>query len=281
MEKNHIPPRFLAALVLLALFAGGCAAGRIIALPDRNPVEFSSLVEDLRGRRVVFVGEVHDSPAHHRMQLQVINAMRRAGADFAVGLEMFTRESQEALDNWVGGKIDKADFLEEYAKNWQAPWRLYKPIFLHARDYGIPLIGLNVSRDVIHRVFTGGLESLTQEEKEFFGPLECDVDERYAGVIREAIEEHDEVKGEFKNFCAAQMAWDIFMAKSIIEYLEKNPGRSMVVLSGNAHSWKRGIPRRLKERTDMSFVVVIPEMPEDIDRINTTKEDADYLWLEK
>ncbi len=47
----------------------------------------------------------------------------------------------------------------------------------------------------------------------------------------------------------------------------------------SGHSWKRGIPTQVGKRSDIKFVVIIPEAEEKPSRENVTARDADYLWL--
>src|SRR5262245_58173308 len=46
----------------------------------------------------VLLGETHDNPDHHRLQLELLEAMVRAGRRPAVALEQLDREHQAALD---------------------------------------------------------------------------------------------------------------------------------------------------------------------------------------
>ena len=278
--KNPFSLKICFSVAVSLLFLSGCASTRIIEVPDGTEVEFSSVLKELKGARVVFVGEVHNSRSHHQIQLRIIKAMRRAGIKIAIGLEMFPKEKQEVLDKWVSGELGKGDLIRAYAENWRVPWSLYRPILLYAGKHEVPLVALNVSSEVTHRVFTEGLGALTLQELEGFGSIKCDVDERYEALINEAMGEHEDSEAEYINYCEAQVVWDTYMAKRIVEYLKENPDKTMVVLSGSAHAWKRGIPRRISAMSDITYLVVIPEMSDDIDRDNVTEGDTDFLWLD-
>jgi len=51
-------------------------------------------------------------------------------------------------------------------------------------------------------------------------------------------------------------------------------------LRGPVIAWKKGIPERIKERSSTSYAVLLPEIPDHLDKDTVTFEDADYLMLE-
>src|SRR3989304_5760867 len=106
---------------------------------------------------------------------------------------------------------------------------------------------------------TKGFKALTPEQLAELPPgIECSVDEVCEKFIKEAFGGH-EVKGmTFKSFCEAQMVWDNGMAHNAIEYMEKNPGRKMVVLAGGGHSWKRGMPAQIERLSGYKSGVLLP-----------------------
>jgi aminopeptidase N len=59
----------------------------------------TDVIEKASGKRIVYVGEYHDRFAHHNVQLQVIKALYRKDPKMAVGMEMFQRPYQKALDD--------------------------------------------------------------------------------------------------------------------------------------------------------------------------------------
>jgi uncharacterized iron-regulated protein len=75
------------------------------------------------------------------------------------------------------------------------------------------------------------------------------------------------------------MLWDTAMASNLMAFREKNPGYKIVVLAGSGHAWKRGIPEQVERQANISYRVVLPEIPERAESGVVTTEDADYLWL--
>ena len=197
----------------------------------------------------------------------------------AIGLEMFSTNSQKALDQWVRGDMDEAEFQKIYYENWSFPWPLYSMIFNYAQDMKIPLVGLNLPRAITEQVARKGFESLSEEQKRQLPVVECTVDPDYMAFIKRAHDSHAHSQFDFTYFCEAQLLWDKVMAVHALAYLEANSRFSMVLLTGTAHAWKMGIPAQIRKRSGLSYVVILPQVPRDIEKGNIIQQDADYLIL--
>ncbi|HEX9190708.1 MAG TPA: ChaN family lipoprotein [Candidatus Deferrimicrobiaceae bacterium] len=257
------------------------AAGkvRIERVSDSGTVTMAQLVAEIRGVRIVFVGENHGNRDHHRTQLDVIRSLRDAGVPVAVGLEMFRSNSQEALDGWVRDRIRESEFVRIFDENWSGNyWPAYRDIFEYARVQGIPMVGLNVERRVVRQASRGGFASVHRRDIPPVENVSCDAGEKYRGVLRAAMRNHAG-KESFVRFCEAQMLWDVSMAWNLIDFAERNPDRVVVVLAGALHSWKHGIPERVRIRSggSLPFKVILPTGREDPMSAALTSEEADYL----
>ena len=264
---------FFAFIILIAC---GCVAPKVLRVADRVEMKPQEFLNELASRDMVFVGEVHNRKSHHRVQLEIIKSLQAVGHQVVIGVEMFRKDNQEALDKWVAGELSEAEFREVYHRNWGVSWSQYRDIFLFAREKRVPMVGLNISRSVIRQVVKGGFASLTPEQLSELPPgIECKVDDTYEDFIKEALGEH---AGEmsFRNFCEAQMVWDNAMANNAIEYLKNNPRKSLVILAGSGHSWKRGIPAQVKRLSKYSYTVVLPES-DDVKIETINQSDADYF----
>jgi len=274
-------PRLPAAalLLLVLLLAAGCGPGRIIRALDRAEVDMTALAERAARARAVFVGEEHGRGWHHSVELRVIRALDEAGIKTAIGMEMFMAEDQDDLDKWTAGDLAESELRKIYEKTWRLPWRKYRKILLYARERHIPVVGLNVSRDLVHRVFTRGIKALTPDELSAMPGIACDVGPAYEKVIRNAMEEHTIKDASFTNYCEAQMVWDSGMASNVLAYLEDHPQTTMVVIAGGAHSWRHGIPRQIRRRSCMDTLVIMPDMPGSDEMEEMDALDTDYIWL--
>jgi uncharacterized iron-regulated protein len=255
---------------------------KVFRTGDRKTISYQQMIDDLKKVNIVFVGEVHNQEAHHRLQLDVIKALNNAKIPVAVGLEMFIVKNQNILDQWVAGTISSDAFIKAYYENWDFPWPLYRDIFLYVREYKIPAVGLNISPEITRKVAASGFASLSKEELAKLPPeTGCAVSEQYMKFIRRAYSMHGHNNKNFLFFCEAQLIWDQVMARNTLEFLKNNPDKKVIVLTGNGHAWKRGIPeqiRVLSEKT--SYRVVLPHIPGRIDPRDITSQDADYILLQ-
>ncbi|MCM2358692.1 MAG: ChaN family lipoprotein [Geobacteraceae bacterium] len=275
----------LAALLLtlaaLMVPPGNCGgAERVLRLSDGRVIGFARMIEELKGARLIFVGENHDQPEHHQAQLEIIKALRRAGVPLAIGMEMFTSGSQGELDRWVVGRLSLDEMVRLYYREWRMPWPLYRDILLYARDQRIPLIALNVPRSISRKVSRQGFAALTQEErKQLPSGVTCSVDPAYREFIRRAYAEHGRNENSFVHFCEAQMLWNKSMARHLQQYLALSSRATVVVLAGAGHAMKGGIPEELSRDSGYRYRVILPEFP-GLDRRTVTGRDADYLLLD-
>jgi uncharacterized iron-regulated protein len=264
-----------AAMSLLA----GCQDGGVVRLKDHATIPFDRMVGEVSKSRVIIIGETHESRAHHDLQLKIIRTLHEGGAPLAVGLEMFRAESQELLDKWWRWGMPTEQFEALYRENWGMPWTLYRDIFLYTRQKRIPLVGLNVPREIIAKVAREGYGSLTGAERKRLPPgITCTIDENYRSLIRKTYTEHAHASGRsFDHFCEAQMVWDTAMAIYALDYLDKNPTSRIVILAGSVHAWKRSIPRQIATmRPDVTVSVILPD-PDG--KGGLTVEDADFMVL--
>lgn len=272
----------LIAVVTISMsFAAGSAheTFRLHDLKQKKDLPLAEAVADMKKSRIVLVGEHHNKVQHHRAQLAVIRALKEAGIEVAIGLEMFRHESQPALDRWVSGKIDPESFEKIYYDNWNFPWQAYSMIFEYARKQKIPMIGLNVPREITRKVSRNGFKSLTEEQKGQLAEVSCVVDQQYMNYIRQAFGGHGHGQLNFIYFCEAQMVWDTAFAVYSLSYLEKNPNAVVVLLTGVGHAQKGAVPRQIEMRSKEPYTVILPKVSGSIDEETISSKEADYLML--
>jgi uncharacterized iron-regulated protein len=275
---------FFFVFTMSAIFiVTGCIAepsGPLYKVSDKSYKSISDAVFESISSQVFLVGEHHDNPHHHANQLAVIREIHeRAEKPLAIGLEMFETGYQQQLDQWVAGDLSQDDFVKIYYENWDQAWILYRDIFLYAREHQIPLLGLNVPRKVVRKVAQTGFSSLSSADMlELPKGITCDVTPPYENFIKKVFGWHGQKNDSFTNFCEAQVLWDTVMAINLLKFHEQNPGTKLVVLAGDGHSWKPGIPRQIAQRKDLTMAVFLPETAK-LHRRNVSQADTDYLWL--
>ncbi|OGQ94217.1 MAG: hypothetical protein A2521_05550, partial [Deltaproteobacteria bacterium RIFOXYD12_FULL_57_12] len=219
---------------------------------------FSEVVDKLSTSRVLYVGENHTSYEDHLLQLRLIRALYERDPQLAIGMEMFPRAAQSALDDYTAGRIDEKTFLKKsaYFKVWSFDYRLYREIINFARRHQLPVIALNLDRDVVSAVFkTGDTNTLAAEAREEL-PADRDLDiHGYRGRIETAYQMHAGQRSDekFSGFLQAQALWDETMAETAADYLRDHPAEKLVIIAGQGHVNKEsGIPPRLARRLSAS-----------------------------
>lgn len=228
-------------------------------------LSLDQLVDRLAGDRVVLVGESHMSFGDHLTQLDIIRGLYRRDPNLAIGLEFFQQPYQQALDDYVAGRIDEKEMLRrtEYFQRWRFDYRLYRPILAYARKHGIPLVALNATQALVDRVGEVGYAGLNEAER---GATPAEIvrpDDKYRERLRSIFEEHRAIMGEeqdFERFVDVQLLWEESMAERAVEYLRRYPDRRLVVLAGNGHiAWRSGIPERILRRISVPAATVVSQ----------------------
>ncbi len=272
----------LAGAILLGVLNGiqAHSTQRLYDLNQSQETVMPDVVSALTQNRIVIVGEHHNNKRHHLAQLDVIRTLKESQAQVAVGLEMFRSDSQQALDRWVAGDIDENEFLEVFYDNWGYSWENYRVIFDYAKEKQIPLIGLNVSREITRQVATHGFQSLSKAQKGQLSNIACRVDKEYMDYIKRAFGGHAHGKLNFTYFCEAQLVWDTVMAINALNYLKDNPNATIVLLTGTGHAQKNALPRQIRQRSQVAHTVILPEIKGIIDSETVDQSDADYIMLD-
>lgn len=265
---------------LVATGVCATAATTMVRVSDNTPVEFGKVVTDLERADAIFVGDTHDDKDLHGKQLEIIRALYAKDPHLAIGLEMFTTESQAKLDQWTAGKLEEKDFVEVYSQNWSYDWGLYRDIFIFARDKRIPIIALNMPKPLIAKVVRHGAQGLSEEDKKelppgdvwTLNPRQAD----YLKRIRQQVFGNRPAPAHMTNFDQAQALRNHSMAYNVMKFREKSPQSKVVVVAGVWHAIKNGAPDSLKDYGKCSYKVILPDLRE-FSWMKPTAEDVDYL----
>ena len=258
------------------VFAGGV----ITRMSDRHTVSFSQMMADTEGSDVILIAEAHDNKIHHDFELEVIRSFRAKKIPLSIGLEMFQTDNQKQLDDWIAGRLTEESFKAVFARNWSYEWSLYRDIFIFARDNHIPMIALNIPKEIVFKVARQGFASLTPEErKNLPSGVTCDLNKPQTEFLKKTFEDvfkHEANGKVFTYFCEAQAVRNNGMAMNIVNDQTKHPGRKLVALAGTWHAIKHGIPDSLENIGSLGYRVILPEIAE-LGAKNTTSAIADYL----
>lgn len=246
-------------------------------LQEAAALSLREALPDLAPPGLVYVGESHGSQEHHAAQLAVILGLQEQGAEVAVGLEMIQHAHQGVLDDWVAGRLPERRMQEVFLRDWGFDWALYRPIFVHCKDQGLPMVALNVPRSITRKVARQGFASLTDKELGQLPPISCQVHPEYEAFLRGVLGGHAQGQS-FTRFCEAQLVWDTAMAIYALRHLEEQPQQTMVVLCGSVHAWKFAIPSQAARlESGLRQRVLLPYVPGRLTPQLLTSSDADYI----
>ncbi|MFJ4397606.1 ChaN family lipoprotein [Pseudomonas sp. NPDC089396] len=121
------------------------ALGQIRDLASGQVISPEQLVERLAGVSRVLVGEKHDNPDHHALQLWLLRALQARRAQGSLLLEMLQPEQQARLEA-VQRQAQLPQDLPK-ALDWQDgwDWQFYGPIVREALQDRIALLPANLS----------------------------------------------------------------------------------------------------------------------------------------
>ncbi|MFP6862629.1 ChaN family lipoprotein [Pseudomonas sp.] len=131
--------------------------GQIIELRTGAQLTPAQLLERLAVAPKVLVGERHDNPDHHALQLWLLRALAAQRPQGSLLLEMLTPDQQVKVDQAraaiAAGQAPK-DMLDALA--WQPgwAWSLYGPLVQHALRQPYPLLAANLERREIMQIYT-------------------------------------------------------------------------------------------------------------------------------
>lgn len=264
--------------LVVALVLGGCATaprwncempyppatepevGDILHLATGSYVSEAQMLTNATQVPLVYVGETHDNPASHRLELAVLAAMaKRHPGQVALGMEMFAANQQEALDQWVAGELTEKEFLRQsrwFSDGWGSDFAYYRDLLLFCRDKNIAIIGLNIDKELGNKASMMPLAELAPEVREELP--EMDMGDPYQRAMVEAmIKDHAAGSKMVQRFHRRQTIWDETMARSVADYLANHPGMHMVVIAGGWHvEYGFGIPRRVFRRLPLAYTII-------------------------
>lgn len=228
-------------------------AQRQQAIEVPKNLQFTDIIEKIEDKKVIFAGESHDKFSHHLGQLRIIKALHDKGKKVAIGMEMFQRKFQHVLDDYLQGKITLKTFLKksEYFQRWGFEYNLYKPIINYAKKQHIPIVALNLERELTKKIAKSGLTSLSKNELSMLPQTIDFSNHRYKKALLDFFASHTHMRQSKKQnltyLYQSQILWDQTMAESINKYLDQNSDHQIVVLVGSGHlKMHHGIPDRVK-----------------------------------
>ncbi|HVF45928.1 MAG TPA: ChaN family lipoprotein [Pyrinomonadaceae bacterium] len=284
-------------LTLILLFMTGPLHSQIALSEEQyrvfdakgNPSTIAAVIERLDAVDVIFLGEQHDDAVGHAAQLDIF---RRAIDTYltkrkiALSLEMFERDVQIVLDEYLAGLISENHLILS-SRAWTNYKTDYRPLVELAKEKKLPVIAANAPRryvNMVSRNGRGALNGLSKDAKEWLAPLPFgEPSEAYAKKFRSLMGPSAEAQMGIENILASQSLWDATMADSIVRSLKKHDRPLVVHLNGSFHSENRlgAVDHLLRYRPKTRVLVVTIKYEDDFRSFDRAKHTdlGDFVLL--
>jgi len=249
-------------------------------------IDFESMVASLTAADMVFVGEQHDDPNTHRLELAILEGFRRRKVTPLVSLEMFERDVQVALGDYLEGRAGEEETLK-LVRPWPRYATDYRPLVELARAQRWSVVAANVPRRIASLVATSGKDGLNDLSDSDRGlvarDLQCPLDtyfDRFAATMTDhpgGTQTPEQQRTTTERYYWSQCVKDETMADSIaVSYSARAKDTGPIVhYNGAFHSdFGLGTAERTLRRLPGKRVVVVSILPvSDLDALSPAGED--------
>ena len=217
---------------------------KIYNTKSRKPISIKELAKQSRNYDVLFWGELHDDALIHHLEKEILPYLLKNHKRIAISMEMFERDTQKVLNEYLQGKISEKEFIKQ-SRAWPNYPTDYKPIIEFAKKHKIDVIAANVPRRyaaMINKKGISSFEKIPDNEKKFVAKKLNVLPGKYKKVFIETMVQNmgggnsPMMAKMFDNIYAAQCLKDDTMAESINEYLKSHPGTFIIHYNGDFHS---------------------------------------------
>ncbi|MBT9574192.1 ChaN family lipoprotein [Pseudomonas umsongensis] len=241
--------------------------GLIRELASGRALTPQELVERLAVAPRVLVGEQHDNPDHHALQLWLLRQLAAQRPQGSLLMEMLNPDQQAKVDAAQAATRAGQPPADAYqALSWQAnwDWGIYGPLVTYALRQPYPLLSANLDRAQIMQIYKqrptlSGEASTTQRVQ---ATLLDDIRESHCGLLPEA---------QMPAMLAVQQQRDRRMAERLLA--APTPA---LLLAGAFHVRKDlGVPLHLQDlgAGEGNAVLVLAEVGKTV-----SADSADYVW---
>jgi hypothetical protein len=203
----------------------------------RNYQKISSkteLLKQVKQSDIIFGADFHPFAQSQRTHLRILRELVKYSRPVVLAIEAVDSKCQDAVNSYLDGEFDDATFLRKinYNQSWGFPWENYKVLFEFAKNYDLPLYGIN--------------ESLLDKQNQDLALRDAYSAERISGLRK-----------EFPNAIIYVIYGDLHLASSHLPRLTKkllgraDHTRFLTVFQDSETLYWRLAKKRLEERVDV------------------------------
>lgn len=243
---------------------------------------YDEMIRESSTSDVILFGELHNNPVCHWLQLEMaLNLFEKKGENLVMGAEMFERDNQLMLEEYLQGKISTRTF-ENQARLWPNYETDYKPLVEFAKENQIEFVATNIPRryaSIIADKGFEGLDSINNKAYQWMAPLPMPYDPELPGYkqMTKMMGMHREPN---PNMPKAQASKDATMAHFILK--EKDKENLFLHFNGTYHSNNyEGINWYLnKYMPEIEVTTIATTEQESLEKLNNdSKNIADFILV--
>lgn len=270
-------------VLLIALCALGFAwasDARIVQAKNGKTLTMQNLAKDLGKYDIIFFGEFHDNQALHQLQRDLLPLLD-GKRELILSFEMFERDVQSVLSDYVEGKIEETEFLAN-SRPWGNYATDYRPLVEYAKAHKLSAIAANVPRvyaGKLARQGAGFIDELEAEERAWLAAKltapEDDYRKAFYALMGGQSSPMHAMNDIMLPLYQAQCLKDDTMAESIVLALNNKPKARLIHFNGAFHSHAfLGTVSRVKEALPkLKIAVISPIYSADWQTIKLNSED--------
>jgi uncharacterized iron-regulated protein len=244
--------KYMLMLTLIVLMlTGGTLLSRDYEIYDSKTGEsitMQQFVERSSKFDIIFFGEFHDDSLLHMIQAKYLAEWIKRNPKTTVSFEMFERDVQNVINDYLAGKISEKDFLKK-SRPWPDYLQFYKPMLELAKKNNLPFLATNIPRRyaaLYARKGMTGINSLPPEQRKYITKEIVIKDDEYLKkfyntmMLNMGMDTNEAISPNQENtlylYYGAQVIKDETMAESIADFLKSHAGWKVVHFNGDFHS---------------------------------------------
>lgn len=224
---------------------------------------------------IVFFDEFHDQQSIHDAEAAFLSAMHKKNPDMILSLEMFERDVQPVMDEYLKGDINEVEFKAN-SRPWSNYDEAYRPLIEFAKAEDIYVLAGNIPRRMANQYAKAGdFSTIAGDDKQYM-PRRHLVEykayyEKFKAYMSEGEENtHMKMTPErIEKFYKAQCLKDDAMAESLVDYNEAHPEAKILHMQGEFHGGEHlGVVEKVhKLNPDLKLLVITPVEAKDYEAV--------------
>ncbi len=257
---------------------------------DNNKEAFidgDELFVAITNSQYVLLGEKHDNPDHHRLQLDLLNQLIASNKLDSISLEMIDSSSDDRLETIQQQNINSLDELKVYLE-WEEEgwdWPYYGPLILDSLQAGIAVRSANISSQQVGEMYGQPLDEAVSSvlDATAIEQLNEEIDASHCNMLPAS---------QFPAMVGIQQARDHQMALSLtFEQADLLPGMIRLLVAGNYHVRQDlSVPNYImalnpstsrEQIVALAFLEVDPESDDPLDYMQAYSSISpyDFIWF--